>query len=70
MGRLLMTYIGDDKILIWRTHHLIKPLFAAVTEPKDVIEHMVRVSCDRLDEWRFDVRSLECPKWDSRDHIA
>ena len=33
---------------------------AAVTEPKDVIEHMVRVSCDRLDEWRFGVRSLEC----------
>ena len=30
----------------------------AVTEPKDVTEYMVRVSCDRLDVWRFGVCSL------------
>ena len=33
---------------------------AAMTGPKDVVEYMVRVSCDRLDEWRFGVCSL---KW-------
>ena len=30
---------------------------ASVTEPKDVTEYMVRVSCDRLDVWRFGVQS-------------
>ena len=33
---------------------------AAMRGPKDVVEYMVRVSCDRLDEWRFGVCSL---KW-------
>ena len=33
---------------------------AAVTEPNDVTEYMVRVSCDRSDEWRFGVCCLKC----------
>ena len=32
---------------------------AAVTQPKDVTEYKVRVSCDRLDVWRFGVCSLK-----------
>ena len=31
---------------------------AAVTEPKDTTEYMARVSCGKLDEWRYGVCSL------------
>ena len=55
-----MIYIGDDKIQIRKMHHLIETNIAARTGPKDVIEYMVRVSCDRLDEWRFGMFSLKC----------
>ena len=34
---------------------------AAVTEPEDVTEYMVRVSCDRLDEWSL-VRAVSSVK--------
>ena len=33
---------------------------AALEDPKDVTEYVVRVGCDRLDEWRFGVCSLKC----------
>ena len=33
---------------------------AAVTEPKEVTLYTVRVGCERLEMWRFGVRSLKC----------
>ena len=33
---------------------------AAVTEPKDVTEYMVRVGCERFEMWRLQACSLEC----------
>ena len=32
----------------------------AVTAPKEVTEYMAQVGCDRLEEWRLGVCSLEC----------
>ena len=59
MDTPLMTWIGDDRIQIWRTHHLIEPM-AAVTEPKEVTLCTVRFGCERFDMWRFGVRSFKC----------
>ena len=33
---------------------------AAMTRPNEVTEYRVRVGCDRLDEWRLGVCSIEC----------
>ena len=33
---------------------------ATLKGPKDVTEYMVRFVCDRLETWRFGVRSLKC----------
>ena len=45
-----------DKVLVNHNHASV----AAMRGPQDVTEYMVRVGCDRLETWRFGVRSLKC----------
>ena len=44
-----------DKVLVNHNNGAV-----AVTGPKEVTGHMVQVGCERLEEWRFGVCSLEC----------
>ena len=48
---------GIDNVLVNHNNGAV-----AVTGTKEVTECTVRVGCDRLDEWRLGVCSLECQK--------
>ena len=46
---------GMDKVLVNHNKGAV-----AMTGPKEITEHTVRVRCERLDEWRSGVCCLKC----------